>query len=67
MQPAPVIVWMVRVRKARKLERPASNGEAVIARDPHLARVDDTHAEQFAVVLVRERQELQRGAAGPSP
>ena len=52
MQPAPVIVWMVRVRKAWKLEWPASNGEAVIARDPLLAGVEDAHAKQLAIVLV---------------
>jgi hypothetical protein len=67
MQPAPVIVWMVRVRKARKLERSASNGEAVIARDAPLARVEDVHAKQLAVILIREGQELRHGTAVFSP
>ena len=58
MQPAPIIVWMVRVGKARKLERAASHAEAVIARDPLLARVEDVHAKQLAVILIREGQEL---------
>ena len=63
MQPAPVIVWLIWVRKARKLERPASNGEAVIVRNPHLARVDDVHAKQLAVIHIRERQEVRHGRA----
>ena len=67
MQLAPVIVWMVRVRKARELERPASNGEAVIARDPHLARVEDAHAKQLAVILVREGQVVRHSTARLSP
>jgi len=54
---------MVWVRKARKLEQPASNGEAVIVRDPLLACVDDVHAKQLAVIHIHERQEVRHGRA----
>src|SRR4051795_9796068 len=52
MQPAPIIVRMVRVGKARELERAARQAEAVIARDPLLAGVEEAHAKQLAIVLV---------------
>ena len=64
MQPAPIIVRMVQVGKARELERAARPAEAVIARHPHLAGVEDAHAKQLAIVLVRERQELRHGHGG---
>ena len=40
------------------------DGEAVTTGNPHLARVQDAHAKQLAVVVVRERQELRHGRAG---
>ena len=66
MKPAPIIVRMIRVGKARELERAARQAEAVIARDPHLAGVEEAHAKQLAIVLVRERQELRHGRGGYS-
>src|SRR5215218_7779885 len=64
MKPAPVILRVVRVRKARERERLAREREAVITRDALLARVEDAHAKQLAVILVREGQELRHGTAG---
>src|SRR3954462_8793133 len=66
MQPASIIVRMIRVGKARELERVAHETETVIARDPHRAGVEDAHAKQLAIVLVRERQELRHGRGGYS-
>src|SRR3954464_8105205 len=45
-------------RQSTELERAARQAEAVIARDPLLAGVEDAHAKQLAIVLVRERQEV---------
>ena len=64
MQPVPVVLRVVRVRKARELERSACEHEAVITRDPLLARVDDAHTKQLTVILIRERQELRHGQGG---
>src|SRR6476661_7573417 len=56
VKPASIVLWAVRVREARELEVSSGQREAVIARDPFLAGVEDAHPEQLAVVPIRERQ-----------
>ena len=64
MQPVPAVLRVLGVRKARELEGATCKREAVVTRDPLLARVDDAHTKQLAVILVRKRQELRHGTAG---
>src|SRR5215203_891831 len=59
MQPAPVVLGVVRVCETRKPEGSTRARAAVIAGSPDLTGVDDAHTEQLAVVLVRKRQELR--------
>ena len=63
MKPAPVVLRVVRVRKARERKWLAREREAGITRDALLARVEDAHPKQLAVVLIREGQELRHGTA----
>ena len=55
---------VIRVCKIQNPERAAREDEAVLARDPHFARVEDAHPKQRAIVLIRKCQELRHGPAG---
>ena len=52
---------VIRVCKIQNPERAAREDEAVLARDPHFAGVEDAHPKQLAVIRVRERQVVRHG------
>jgi hypothetical protein len=54
MNPAPIVLRVVRVGEAGEFEIASGQREAMVARDAPLARVEHVHEEQLAVVLVRE-------------
>jgi hypothetical protein len=58
MNPAPIVLRVVRVGEAGEFEIASGQREAMVARDAPFARVDDVHEEQLAVVLVGEGKVL---------
>ena len=64
VEPAPIVLWVVQVGKAREVEVSSGQREAAIARNALLAGVKDAHPKQLAVIRVREGQELRHARFG---
>jgi len=62
VDPAQIVLQVIRVGEAREPQLPAGEREVMIAGDPLLAGVVDADAEQLAVVLVRDVEIVRHGA-----
>jgi hypothetical protein len=60
--PAPIVLRVVGIGEAREFERHVTDGEVMVAGNPHLARVDDADLEQLAVVI-REGERVGRAVS----
>ena len=62
VDPAQIVLRVVRVREAGELQFPAGEPEPMVAGDPLFARVVDADAEQLAVVRFAEVELIGHGS-----
>ena len=67
VDPAQIVLRVIRVGEAGELQFPAGESEPMVARDPLLARVVDANAEQLAVVGFVQFEIVTHFRGVPSP